>query len=54
MAIKYVYQHLPLQDPPKFTQNGLFGLKICHLATLVGRYKTNLSEHEDGQKVKKM
>jgi hypothetical protein len=28
------YQHLPLQDPPKFTQIGIFGLKICHLATL--------------------
>jgi hypothetical protein len=23
-----------LQDPPKFTQIGIFGLKICHLATL--------------------
>jgi hypothetical protein len=30
-----MYQHLPLQDPPKFTQIGIFGLKICHLATLV-------------------
>jgi hypothetical protein len=30
-----IYQHLPLQDPPKFTQNGIFGLKIYHLATLV-------------------
>jgi hypothetical protein len=29
-----IYQHLPLQDPPKFTQIGIFGLKICHLATL--------------------
>jgi hypothetical protein len=27
-------QHLPLQDPPKFTQSGIFGLKICHLATV--------------------
>jgi hypothetical protein len=26
---------LILQDPPKFTQIGIFGLKICHLATLV-------------------
>jgi hypothetical protein len=25
-----------LQDPPKFTQIGIFGLKINHLATLVG------------------
>jgi hypothetical protein len=28
-----IYQHLPLQDPPKFTQFGIFGLKINHLAT---------------------
>jgi hypothetical protein len=28
-------QHLPLQGPPKFTQFGTFGLKICHLATLI-------------------
>jgi hypothetical protein len=34
MAIKYVYQHLPLKDPPKFTQIGIFGLKKHHLATL--------------------
>jgi hypothetical protein len=27
------YQHLPLQDPPKFTQIGIFGFQICHLAT---------------------
>jgi hypothetical protein len=31
-AIKW--QHLPLQDLPKFTQIGIFGLKIYHLATL--------------------
>jgi hypothetical protein len=29
------YQHLPLQDPPKFTPNGMFGFKLNHLATLV-------------------
>jgi hypothetical protein len=29
-----IYHHLPLQDPPKFTQVGIFGLKIYHLATL--------------------
>jgi hypothetical protein len=29
-----------LQDPPKFTQIGIFGLKICHLATL--EYGANL------------
>jgi hypothetical protein len=28
-----MYQQLPLQDPPKFTQIRLFGLKIYHLAT---------------------
>jgi IS30 family transposase len=26
-----------LQDPPKFTQVGIFGLKTSHLATLVER-----------------
>jgi hypothetical protein len=46
MAIKYakwpenisnghkIYQYLPLLDPPKFTQIGIFGLKRNHLATL--------------------
>jgi hypothetical protein len=29
-----IYQNLPLQDPPKFNQNGFFGLKINRLATL--------------------
>jgi hypothetical protein len=29
-----MYQHLPVQDPPKFTLIGIFGLKIYHLATL--------------------
>jgi hypothetical protein len=29
-----IYQHLPLQDHPKFTQVGIFGLKIYHLVTL--------------------
>jgi hypothetical protein len=33
IAIKYVYQHLPLQDAPNFTQIVNFGLKIYHLAT---------------------
>jgi hypothetical protein len=37
MAIKYVYQHRPLKDPPKFTQIGIFGLKICRLATVTKR-----------------
>jgi hypothetical protein len=30
-----IYQHLSLQDTPKFTQIGIFGLKIYDLATLV-------------------
>jgi hypothetical protein len=29
-----IYQNLSKQDPPKFTQIGIFGLKINHLATL--------------------
>jgi hypothetical protein len=29
-----VYQHLPFQGPPKFTQIGIFGLKINRLANL--------------------
>jgi hypothetical protein len=29
-----IYQHLPLQDPQKFTRIGIFGLKIDHPATL--------------------
>jgi hypothetical protein len=48
MAIKYfqwpynrsnghkIYQDFQLQDPSKFTQIGIFGLKTNHLATLVG------------------
>jgi hypothetical protein len=28
-------QHLPLPDLPKFTQIGIFGLKLYHLATLI-------------------
>jgi hypothetical protein len=28
-------KYLPSQDPPKLTQIGIFGLKICDLATLV-------------------
>jgi hypothetical protein len=32
MAI--LYQHLPFQDPPKFTQIAIFGLKLRHLATM--------------------
>jgi hypothetical protein len=34
MVIKYT-KIFHLQDPPKFTQIGIFGLKTNHLATLV-------------------
>jgi hypothetical protein len=42
MAVVHMYvsyghktnQNLPVQDPPKFTQIGIFDLKIYHLATL--------------------
>jgi hypothetical protein len=33
MALKN--RHLSLQDLPKFTQNGIFGLKIYNLAALM-------------------
>jgi hypothetical protein len=28
-----IFPDFPLQDPPKFTQTGIFGLKTKHLAT---------------------
>jgi hypothetical protein len=39
MATKYTkwpqnISNIPLQGRPNFTQIGIFGLKICHLATL--------------------
>jgi hypothetical protein len=34
-VIKYTYQHVPLQDPTKFTQICIFGSKIYHLATML-------------------
>jgi hypothetical protein len=34
-----IYQHFPIWGPPKFTQNGIFGLKRNHLATLVLKEK---------------
>jgi hypothetical protein len=37
MAIKYLYYHFPVQDPPKFIQIVIFVLKIYHLATQVKR-----------------
>jgi hypothetical protein len=29
-----IFIHFPIYGPPKFTQIGIFGLKINHLATL--------------------
>jgi hypothetical protein len=40
-----MYQHLPMQDPPKFTQIGIFGLKRCPLATLVWRQLSPVFRH---------
>jgi hypothetical protein len=39
-----IYHHLPLQDPPKFTQIWIFGLKTNHLATLVDMRHKKLIE----------
>jgi hypothetical protein len=39
----YKYQHRPLQDLPKFTQIGIFGLKIYQLATLVLTWRTEVN-----------
>jgi hypothetical protein len=38
-SVHEIYQHLPLQDPPKFPQIRIFGLKTNHLATLDGILK---------------
>jgi hypothetical protein len=35
MAKAYIYQPFPVQDIPIFTQIGIFGLKINHLAVLL-------------------
>jgi hypothetical protein len=37
MAIKYANIFHYIQDPPKFTQSGILGLKIYHLATLLSK-----------------
>jgi hypothetical protein len=36
-----MYQQRPLQEPLKFSQIGIFGLKIYHLATLVSALRLN-------------
>jgi hypothetical protein len=28
MAWKYIYQYIPFQGPQKYTQTGIFGMKI--------------------------
>jgi hypothetical protein len=33
-----------MQDPPKFTKVGIFGLKICHLATLLEKSLSGLCQ----------
>jgi hypothetical protein len=43
-----MYQHLPLQESPKFTQIVIFGLKIKHLATLPESRKKRWSEQGGG------
>jgi hypothetical protein len=43
-----MYKDLLLQDPTTFTQIGNFGLKIYHLATLIGnnnKFDGNGREH---------
>jgi hypothetical protein len=32
---KIFFNFFSMQDTPKFTQIGISGLKICHLATLI-------------------
>jgi hypothetical protein len=54
MAIKYIYHHLQWQDLQKFTQIRIFGLKMCHLATLcLPTYTGNVLKYLD-KKVSKM
>jgi hypothetical protein len=49
-----MYQHHPLPEPPKFTQIGIFGLKINHLETLPEPLgdrirRKNVGQFDDGQ-----
>jgi hypothetical protein len=52
MAVKK-YQHLPLQDLPKFTQSRFFGLKIYHLATLGPSFAIPLNKQLSDQCVRR-
>jgi hypothetical protein len=47
-SVHKIYQHLPLLDPPKFTQIGVSGLKTNHLATLPNMTVHQLSRSNDG------
>jgi hypothetical protein len=35
MAMTYIRHFFPLQGIPKYSKNGIFGTKMCHLATPV-------------------
>jgi hypothetical protein len=52
---KKIFQHLPSLRPPKFTQIGIFFLKIYHLATLQFsqdfRSETEILQKELGKKL---
>jgi hypothetical protein len=41
-----IYQDFPLQDPPKITNIGIFGMKINHLATLFKSLSAKRPTHE--------
>jgi hypothetical protein len=46
MSLKYYKlpkQHFPIKSPQKFTQIGIFGLKINHLATLLKTRKHSIT-----------
>jgi hypothetical protein len=43
LNVHRVYKHFPFQVPPKFTQIGILGLKIYHLATLRETQKTAIA-----------
>jgi hypothetical protein len=42
-----IYQHCPLQGPPKYTQIVIFGLKINHLATVFSTTQETSKEAEN-------
>jgi hypothetical protein len=47
LKVHIIYKPFPIQGPPKFTQIVIFGLKICHLATLIQGCLT-LAEEKKG------